>query len=60
MTTVFRAPQLIDGAGTGRYRTTLDARLSGARRISRADLAAAMLASIDDPALIGRTVTIAG
>lgn len=57
--TVFRPPQLTDGPPTGHWRTAIDARLPGARRISRADMATAMIASIGDPALTGHTVTIA-
>lgn len=57
--TVFRPPQLTDGPATGNYRTALDARLPRARPVSRSDLAAAMIASLADPTLIGHTVTIA-
>jgi putative NADH-flavin reductase len=57
--TVFRPPQLTNGPPTGRYRAAIDAPLPRAWRVSRADLAAAMLAAANDPALIGHTVTIA-
>jgi putative NADH-flavin reductase len=57
--TVFRAPRLLDGAAIGTWRTAIEKPLSGARDIKRADLAAAMLASIDDPTLIHKVVTIA-
>ena len=57
--TVFRPPRLTDGPPTGCYRTAIDGPLPRAWRISRADLAAAMLAAANDPALIGHTVTIA-
>jgi putative NADH-flavin reductase len=57
--TVFRPPYLTNGASTGRYRIALDSPLPRARSVSRADLAAAMLAAVKDPALIGHAVTIA-
>ena len=57
--TVFRPPYLTNGASTGRYRIAVDSPLSRARSVSRADLAAAMLAAANDPALVGHAVTIA-
>lgn len=57
--TVFRPPQLTNGAPSGRYRTAVDGPLPRAWRVSRADLAAAMLAAVQDPALVGHAVTIA-
>ena len=57
--TVFRPPRLTDGAPTGRYRTAVDGPLPRAWSVSRADLAAAMLAAAQDPALVGHAVTIA-
>ena|GEM_PF-3775056 len=57
--TVFRPPRLTNGALTRRYRTAVDVPLAHAWNLSRADLAAAMLGAIDDPALIRRAVTIA-
>jgi putative NADH-flavin reductase len=56
--TVFRPTQLVDRPATGRYRTAIDAPLPGAWRVTRADLAAAMLASINDAALVRHIVTI--
>lgn len=56
--TVVRPPLLTDDQPTGAYRTAVDSRLKGARKISRADLAAAMLAAADDDSLIGHVVTI--
>jgi uncharacterized protein YbjT (DUF2867 family) len=56
--TVFRPTQLVDRPATGRYRTAIDAPLPHAWRITRADLAAAMLASVDDAALVRHIVTI--
>ena len=57
--TVFRPPYLTNGASMGRYRIAVDSPLPRARSVSRADLAAAMLAAVKDPALIGHAVTIA-
>lgn len=57
--TVFRPPRLTNKPLTGRYRTAVDAPLARARTVSRADLAAAMLAAIDDRALLRKAVTIA-
>jgi putative NADH-flavin reductase len=56
--TVFRPPQLVDRPATGRYRTAIGAPLPGAWRITRADLAAAMLAAVNDAALVRHIVTI--
>jgi putative NADH-flavin reductase len=57
--TVFRPPRLTNEPPTGRYRTAIDGPLPRAWRVSRADLAAAMLAAASEPALISHTVTIA-
>lgn len=57
--TVLRPPRLTNGPATGRYRSAVDARLPRAGSLSRADLAAAMLAAVDDPALVGHAVNIA-
>ena len=57
--TVFRPPRLTNGASTGRYRIAVDGPLPRARSVSSADLAAAMLAAAQDPALVGHAVTIA-
>lgn len=57
--TVFRPPRLLDRPGTGRYRAAVGARLPRGRSLPRADLATAMLAAIDDPALVRQAVTIA-
>jgi putative NADH-flavin reductase len=56
--TIFRPPQLVDRPAKGRYRTAIDVPLPRAMRISRADLAAAMLASISDVAHVRHIVTI--
>lgn len=57
--TVFRPPRLTNKLASGRYRTAVDAPLPRARSVSRADLAAAMLAAAQDPALTRHVVTIA-
>lgn len=57
--TVFRPPRLVDGPPTGRYRISIGRALRVANSVRRADLAAAMLAAIDDPATIDNVVSIA-
>jgi putative NADH-flavin reductase len=57
--TVFRPARLTSRPKTGRYRTAYDRQLPHAWSISRADLASAMLAAIDDTTLYRRTVAIA-
>ena len=57
--TVFRPPRLTHAAATGRYRIAVDAPLPRAWTISRADLAAAMVAAVRDSTTVGHTVSIA-
>jgi putative NADH-flavin reductase len=57
--TVFRPPRLTNGPLTGNARTAVGKPLPGGRMVSRADLAAAMLAAIDDPATVRHAVAIA-
>jgi putative NADH-flavin reductase len=57
--TVFRPPRLTNGLLTGKARTAVGEFLPRSRLVSRADLAAAMLASIDDPATVRQAVSIA-
>jgi putative NADH-flavin reductase len=57
--TVFRPPRLTNGKHTNRYRSAIDTRLPRVWTLARADLAAAMLAAVDDPTLVRRAVTIA-
>jgi putative NADH-flavin reductase len=57
--TVLRPPRLTDGRATGHYRTAVDTRLPRAVKICRADLARAMLDSIDDPSLIRHAAAVA-
>jgi putative NADH-flavin reductase len=56
--TILRPPWLSDGPRTGSYRQAKDANLRGGARISRADLADAILASLDDPDTIKATIAI--
>lgn len=55
--TVLRPPRLTDGPGTGRFRLTFDK--PAATSIDRADLAAAVVASLGDPALAGKAPFVA-
>jgi putative NADH-flavin reductase len=57
--TVFRPPRLTDGPATGKARIAVGKRLPGGRMVSRADLATAMLAAINDPATVRQAVAIA-
>jgi putative NADH-flavin reductase len=57
--TVFRPPQLNNKPLTGNYRMALGQNLRGGLSISRADVAHAMLASLNQPETIRRTVGIA-
>jgi putative NADH-flavin reductase len=56
--TILRPPWLSGGPRTGRYRQARDANLRGGYRISRADLADALLASLDDPDTVKATIAI--
>lgn len=57
--TVFRPPRLIDRPRTTRYRTETGGNVPGGTRISRADLAHAMLTALDDPGTVKQTVGVA-
>ncbi|OKK05922.1 epimerase [Streptomyces sp. CB03234] len=57
--TSVRPPQLLDKPLTGRYRTAVGTGLRGGAKISRADVAHAMLAVIDDPATVKQPVAVA-
>ena len=57
--TIFRPPSLTGKAATGAYRTAIDRNLPHGFTVSRADLAACMLASLSDPATVHRHVAIA-
>lgn len=56
--TIVRPPLLTDDDPVGAYRTAIDSRLHGAKKISRADLASLLLAAATDDALIGHVVTV--
>ncbi|MFJ2936072.1 NAD(P)-dependent oxidoreductase [Streptomyces sp. NPDC087219] len=57
--TSVRPPRLTDKQGTGRYRTVVGGTPSRGRSLSRADVAHAMLAMIDDPATVRQGVGVA-
>ncbi|ASU58644.1 MULTISPECIES: NAD(P)-dependent oxidoreductase [Nocardiopsis] len=57
--TVVRPPQLTDAPATGEYRLVLDRNVPSGYRISRADLAHALLRVLDDPATVRRAVGVA-
>jgi putative NADH-flavin reductase len=57
--TSVRPPKLTNGPLTGKYRTAFGSSPRGGRTISRADVAHAMLALIDDPAAVKQGVGVA-
>jgi putative NADH-flavin reductase len=57
--TILRPPALTDKPATGTYRMAIDRNLPHGFKVSRADLAACMLALLDDPASVRRHVAIA-
>jgi putative NADH-flavin reductase len=57
--TAVRPPQLLNTPTTGIYRTEVDANLRGGRKISRGDVAHAMLAMVNDKASFGHGVGVA-
>lgn len=57
--TIVRPPRLTDKPAAGRYRTAAGRNVPHGLSISRADLAACMLALIDDPASAGQHIGIA-
>lgn len=56
--TIFRPPALSDKPPTGRYRIAIGRNIPGGYTITRSDLAAAMLESLEQPATVGATVGI--
>lgn len=58
--TALRPPMLTDRAATGRYRTRIGGSVPRGFTVSRADLAAGMLACLDRPETIRQAVGIAG
>ena len=57
--TIVRPPRLTSGPASGTYRTAIDRNLPRGLTVSRADLAAYMLAIIGDPATIHHHIGIA-
>jgi uncharacterized protein YbjT (DUF2867 family) len=57
--TVVRPPKLTDKALTRRYRSVVGGNVPRGYAISRADVAHAMLAVLDDPATVGQAVGVA-
>jgi uncharacterized protein YbjT (DUF2867 family) len=57
--TVVRPPRLLDKPLTGRYRVAVGGNPRSARVIGRADVAHAMLAMTDDPAMLRQGVGVA-
>jgi putative NADH-flavin reductase len=57
--TIVRPPKLVNRPLTGRYRTCVGGNVPRGYSISRADVAHAMLAALDDPATVRQAVGIA-
>jgi putative NADH-flavin reductase len=57
--TIMRPPALTNKTASGTYRTATDRNLPRGFSISRADLAACMLALLDNPAVVHRHIAIA-
>jgi putative NADH-flavin reductase len=57
--TIVRPPALTGKAATGTYRTAIDRNLPHGFTVSRADLAACLLAMLADPATVHRHVAVA-
>jgi uncharacterized protein YbjT (DUF2867 family) len=57
--TIVRPPRLTNGPASGTYRTAIDRNLPRGLTVSRADLAAYMLAIVGDPATINHHIGIA-
>jgi putative NADH-flavin reductase len=57
--TVLRPPRLTDKPATGRYRTAVGHNLRKGRFLSRADLAGAILRTLDDPDTVKAAVAVA-
>jgi putative NADH-flavin reductase len=57
--TIMRPPQLTNKAATGKYRTAINQNLPRARKISRADLAEAMLQVVPEKDTVRATVSLA-
>jgi putative NADH-flavin reductase len=57
--TVIRPPKLVNSSRKQRYRTAIDGNVPRGHTISRADVAHAMLAAVDDPATVRHAIGIA-
>lgn len=57
--TAVRPPRLVDAPVTGRYRTAVEANLPRGGKISRSDVAHAMLAMVDDQSTFRHAVGVA-
>lgn len=57
--TIVRPPKLVDKPLTGHYRTVIGGNVPRAYSISRADVAHAMLAALDDPATLRQAIGVA-
>lgn len=57
--TIVRPPRLTDKPLTGSYRTAIGANVPRGNVISRADVAHAMLAALDDPATVNQAIGVA-
>lgn len=57
--TAVRPPRLLDGPLTGRYRTRVGGAVPRSHSVSRADLACAMLAMVEDRATVCQAVGVA-
>ncbi|GAA1813730.1 NAD(P)-dependent oxidoreductase [Actinomadura chokoriensis] len=58
--TIVRPPRLTNGAGNGRYRRAVDRNVLGGASIARADLAIALLDTVDDPSTVEHVVSVSG
>jgi putative NADH-flavin reductase len=57
--TIIRPPRLTNGPLTGQYRTAYGQNIKGGARVSRANVAHFMLATLDEPATIRQAIGIA-
>ncbi|GLF95030.1 NAD(P)-dependent oxidoreductase [Streptomyces yaizuensis] len=57
--TVVRPPRLTDGPPTSTYQTRFGGAVTGSHTVSRADVAQAMLALVEDPAAVRQVVGVA-
>jgi len=56
--TIVRPPKLVNKPLTGEYRTAVGGNVPRAYSISRADVAHAMLAALDDPATLRQAIGV--